>query len=286
MTGQVVKIVSGIFSVFHDGIITDCTAKGLLKHKKSDILTGDFVDVDENNVITNIFERKNSFSRPSVANVDIAVIVISKKPSPDFHLIDKLIVASNFVGVPVIIVVNKTDLDHSFIDDVYADYCRAVDKIFGVSSLNGFGLDELIAYLDGKLAVFTGQSAVGKTSIVNAVFGEDRAVGELSRKTEKGKQTTTVSEIVFKNNIKIVDTPGFSSFDLSLKAEELADYYVDFRDYVIDCKYGDCVHIKECDCAVKNAAKNKQISQNRYFRYTELFSELKNGVKYDRRKKN
>ena len=144
-------------------------------------------------------------------------------------------------------------------------------------------MDELSEYLKGKLVVFSGQSAVGKTSIVNRIFGENRRTGDVSEKTQKGKQTTTVSEITERDGIKVIDTPGFTSMDIDLKEDILPWSYPEFSRFASDCKFKDCRHIKEPDCAVKEAVLRGEIFKDRYERYREIHKEIKEKQKYEKK---
>lgn len=227
-----------------------------------------------------VCRRKNRFRRPNVANVDVIAVVIGKPPEPDFYLIDKLLGVCAMYDVEALIVVNKLDIGDETAAKVEKNYSKAVKKIFRVSAKTGEGIDDLFSYISGKLTVFTGQSAVGKTSILNRIFNENRQTGEVSRKTERGKQTTTVSEIIEKDGAEIMDTPGFSSIDLSLGADELPHAYTEFLPYLGQCRFNDCKHIGEPDCAIKNAVKEGLIDKERYMRYTEIFKEIQNGKKY------
>ena len=212
--------------------------------------------------------------------MDVIAVVIGKPPEPDFYLIDKLLGVCAMYDVEALIVVNKLDIGDETAARVEKNYSKAVKKIFKVSAKTGEGIDELFSYISEKLTVFTGQSAVGKTSILNRIFNENRQTGEVSRKTERGKQTTTVSEIIEKDGAKIMDTPGFSSIDLTLEVSELPHAYTEFLPYLGQCRFNDCKHLGEPDCAIKNAVKEGFIDKERYLRYTEIFKEIQNGKKY------
>ncbi len=278
---RVINIKSGKYFVKTEDGVLECTAKGAMKIKSDGIIVGDFVFV-ENGVITKVYERKSKLLRPNVANLDLAVIVIASSPKPDYYLTDKFISNCCLSDMPVVIAVNKIDDDFSVLEDIKSNYLGAVDRIFAVSAKTQEGLNELIDYLSGKLAVFTGQSAVGKTSIVNALFKENRRTGELSSKTRRGKQTTTECEIVEKDNLTVVDTPGFSALDLDVIKSEIPFSYPEFSKYT--CKFRDCRHIKETGCAVKDAVKEGKINSARYQRYVEIYNAAKESL-YDKRKK-
>lgn len=249
-----------------------------MKIKSDGISTGDFVTT-ENGVINSILPRKNRLKRPNVANVDLVAIIVGRPPEPDFYLIDKLIGICTINSIDVALIVNKLDLESENAKKIEENYSGAVSGIYKVSAKTGEGINELFSAFAGKLVVFSGQSAVGKTSILNRVSGESRQVGELSRKTERGKQTTTVSEIIEKNGVEIMDTPGFSAIDVSLGEEELPHSYPEFLPYLGECRFSDCRHTNEPDCAIKNAVLGGKINKERYTRYTEIYKELKNGKK-------
>ena len=281
-TARIVKIRSGKYFAEIDGKVTECTAKGSLKIKADGIVTGDFVTV-ENGVITGVMPRKNRLYRPNVANVDVVAIVVGSPPVPDFYLIDKLISVCFLGGTEVVIVVNKLDIDGEIAKKIIENYSGAVGRIFQVSAKTGDGLNEFSEYVKGKLVVLTGQSAVGKTSVLNKFFGHDGRVGELSEKTKRGKQTTTVSEIVNGGGAKLMDTPGFTSLEISVKAEDLPEAYPEFIPYLGKCRFTDCKHLKEPDCMIKRAVEEGKINKERYLRYTEIYKEAKEGKNYGKR---
>lgn len=255
-----------------------CTAKGSLKIKSDGLVTGDAVEI-ENDVITKVLPRKNRLYRPNVANIDLVTIVASNPPEPDFYLFDKLISSCTIKDIKVIIVVNKLDLEDTTAKKTEENYSSAVEKIFRISAKTGEGTAGFFDFLKGKTVVFSGQSAVGKTSILNRLFDINRQTGEVSKKTERGKQTTTVSEIIEKDGAMIIDTPGFTSFDLNLDADELPHSYPEFLPYLGKCRFTDCRHLSEPDCAIVKAVEQGEINKNRYQRYKEIYKELQNGKK-------
>ena len=264
-----------------DGQKTDCVVRGVLK-RYDELYVGDFVQFDKNKrerygIITAIEERRNLLIRPYVSNSDIVLIVIAGVPETDFLLVDKLIVNCHAEDIRPIIVVNKIDLNESaeLVERVYSEY-RDVAEINVVSAVTGQGLDKLKETIGDGVAVLAGQSAVGKSALINALFGKRISeVGELSLKIERGKNTTRTITMIVSDGLKIVDTCGFSSFSFpDLKPEKLGYYYDDFAPFAEKCKYRSCLHKNEPECAVKDAVNKGIISKNRYDRYLSLLSEL------------
>lgn len=250
-------------------------ARGNLKIKDKKLVTGDAVEFSDG-VITKIFDRKSVIGRPKVANVDCMNIVIATNPSPDFLLVDKMIVECVKSNVAVYLTINKCDVDNITTDYVMNNYKDAVDGIFPVSAKTGEGIDKLVSAIKGKLCCLAGQSAVGKTSLCNAIFGKSEAVNSLSDKTNRGRHTTTSRQIHYLNDLLIVDTPGFSSFDLeTVKSYDLKDYYKDFLPFNDKCYYVGCMHLSEPDCSLKEALDSGKISSERYERYTLIYKEIK-----------
>lgn len=275
MKGQVVKVCSDAYFVLSENekISQKCSARGLLKHKKAELFVGDFVEY-ENGVIKSVYERKNTFVRPSVVNIDIVAIVVSFEPEPDYLLIDKLILNAEKSGVDKILVVNKTDADGELFSSIKKEYASAVSAVFAVSAKNGSGISELLKYLDGKLTVLAGQSAVGKTSLINEIFGARFKTGELSEKSARGRHTTTFSAIHIADNLKIIDSPGFAVINAFIEKDELKDYYPEFIGFADKCRFRGCLHLSEPNCAVKNAVDDGIISEKRYSRYVEIYNEI------------
>ena len=281
INGIVTKVSSSKFVVFSEGKYYTLSARGVLKIKSSGIKVGDKVVFDENNVIS-VKERSSYFRRINVANIECVVIVIAHLPEPDYLLVDKMIVESRFCGAEVYIVINKIDSDDKQADYVAENYKKAVEGFFSVSARTGAGIDELKAAIKGKFTAFAGQSAVGKTSLINRIFNKDERVNELSKKTMRGKQTTTARTIHIDGDYMITDTPGFSSTqEFSVQSYDLALYYKDFYPFNGKCYYIGCTHTNEPDCLVKNALSRGDISKDRYNRYVNIFKEIK---EYEKRK--
>ena len=259
-----------------------CEIRGALK-KKYKILIGDYVEICKDNasdkyIITKIYDRLNSLLRPPLANLEQLFIVIAKKPEPDLTLVDKLIIYCFKNNISPILVLNKKDLfSQEEIDDLKKQYISVVDDFVVVSAMNN-ETECLKEFLGGKLSAFVGQSAVGKSTIINNVFPDlNLRTNGLSKKIDRGKHTTRHSEIFIDNEIKIVDTPGFSMLDLlDVEPSELSDYYPDFSEYVDSCIYNNCTHINTTskECGVVDAVFNNQLSKDRYERYCLLYKNL------------
>lgn len=261
--------------------------------RKNGILVGDLVEVEvsyDRYMIKKILPRKNSLIRPPVANIDNLVIVVSlSTPSPDFFLLDKQIVLAKFKDILPIIVINKIDLNISDITNKDLSYIKNVYgnlgfQIIEVSAKNNIGIDVLKEKLHNKISAFSGNSGVGKSSIINEIFGTNSLTFEVAKKTNRGRHTTKHVKIYKNEDMYVLDTPGFSSYELyDIEYKELKNYYPDFLE--CKCDYLDCSHVFENEkvCGVKKAINDGRIDKNRYDRYVELFKKLKD--EYDRKYK-
>ncbi len=277
--GTVIKILSFEHYVHaEDGKVYLCRLRGK-QRMVGEVYVGDKVEFSfsgKSGNIEKVLPRKNKLTRPYVANIDVAFIVIASEPEPDYLLVDKLIVTCFDRGVKPIIVVNKSDLDNVTVEKVDKEY-RKYFKIYTVSALEYKGLRELVEEIKGKTVCFCGQSAVGKTTLMNALTGLDESTGGLS-KIKRGRNTTRHVESYPLHGGFIVDTCGFSLLDIEgIKAEELGLYYPEFEEYRAECKFSTCTHIAEPICGVKSALSKGLIPQGRYDRYKILFDEVKNG---------
>ena len=236
---------------------------------------GDYCEV-EDGVVTAVYPRKNEMIRPYVANIDALLIVVSNAPQPDWICVEKLILNAHHQNITPAIVVNKIDRStQEEIEEFLSPY-RGEFATFAVSAETGEGLDELRDYIKGKLVCFAGQSAVGKSSLINALGGKSLEVGELSKKIQRGKNTTRHVEIYDLADGRAVDTCGFSVMDsVDIKYDELVYYYDEFLAFQSKCKYTNCTHTREPFCAVKQAVKEGNINERRYQRYVKLYEALK-----------
>lgn len=280
MDNLVVKKIADKFWIKTDNDLLVCTPRGGLK--ESGIYVGDFVMIDKinnTNVITKVLPRKNLLIRPPLANLEQLIIVIAKEPEPDFMIIDKLILFCFCYDIKPLICVNKIDIGSELYHEIERIY-KNVCEIVCTSTKTKQNIDTLKKLMQNHISALAGQSAVGKSAIINALFGENSSkTGELSAKIRRGKNTTRHSEIFYENNVYISDTAGFSSLDeklLPISYFELPYYYPDFVSLLADCKYKSCSHTTESekDCAVKRAVNAHIIDKNRYDRYTKIFNIL------------
>lgn len=273
--GLVTKNLSSSWEVSAEGGKIRCAARGRLKADGA-VAVGDRVLV-ENGVIVRVLPRRNLLSRPFVANVDLCLILLAPEPEPDFLLADKLIVNALHSGVTPVLLLNKDDIpDPSFRETAEREYGKSFEMM-EISARTGDGLDGVLRRASGLTACLAGQSAVGKTSLMNALAGADGRTGGLSRKTGRGRHVTTFSEIVSVGDARLIDTAGFSvfSFEPGFPPEELREYYPEFSGLAENCRFrGSCLHLDEPGCAVKEAVSEGRIPAGRYGRYRKLYEEL------------
>lgn len=283
MQGLVIKKLADQFWVKVDETVIPCICRGKLK--SSGVFVGDKVKIDTKHTpatIEQVEKRKNIFIRPPLCNLDALVITIAQVPAPDYMIVDKLILFSLVYGVEPIIVVNKKDIDAGICDYVKNTYKMAVENIIFTNAVTGEGVEELKNAIRGKLCAFAGQSAVGKSALVNSILKKHASeVGELSIKIERGKNTTRHCEIFFEDGCIISDTAGFSSLDeklLPIAYYELPYYYPDYVNIMDGCKFKSCAHCNEAldICAVKRAVENGTLDKSRYLRYKEIYTILYN----------
>lgn len=271
--GRVIKAVASKFFVQTADGVKPCFAR---KKLKSDglIFVGDYVTISKDRdafVIEEVKERKNQLIRPYVSNIDVCFIVIAPEPEPDFILVDKVIVNCLEENIEPVLVKNKCDV--STIDTT--EYEKVLD-IVECSASTGINVDKLLDYARGKTACFAGQSAVGKSSLLNALLDSDMLeTGSLTRKIKRGKNTTRKTEIfAVDEDTYFVDTCGFSMLEtVDIPPENLRLYFDDLEEYRKECRFNMCTHIDEPDCAVK-AHVGKEIGEGRYMRYKAIYLEL------------
>ena len=282
--GRIQKALSGFYYVDTGTEILTCRARGKFRKEGISPLVGDRVEVRElgggEGFVESILPRKNAFARPAVANIDQLVVIASGAiPKTDPFLIDRVVAIAALKGCDVIILLNKCDLNSA--DDLYEIYRAAGYQTLRVSAQTGEGLDKLVPLIRGKLSAFTGNSGVGKSSILNALDPEFHLqVGEVSDALGRGRHTTRHVELYhLACGAEVVDSPGFSSFEteelnLELK-HHLPETFREFRPYLNDCRFVGCSHTKEKGCAVLEAVRRGGIQKSRHASYLRLYEELK-----------
>lgn len=282
--GIIIKGIGGFYYVeAADGTIYECKARGVFRKEKITPLAGDRVEisVEENNKnsIEKILERRNYFKRPPIANVDKLVIVSSVcDPRPNLLIIDRLTAVAVYKDVEPIIVFTKDDLQSA---DEYVDiYTKSGFKTFAVSNETGEGVEAVKSAIEGGVSVFTGNSGVGKSSLINKMYPSlSLETGEISKKLGRGRHTTRHVELYSIGKGYIADTPGFSSLDFEtndlIKKDELAFCFPDFSDYIGSCKFSTCAHVNDKGCRLVEAVNNGDVVKSRHESYVTMFNEVK-----------
>lgn len=282
MRGIIVKAISGFYYVRSEEQVYECKARGVFKNKGITPLVGDFVEF-EPGWVTNILPRKNRFERPPVANVDTLVIVMAAAdPLPSFEILDKFIVTAESLKTDIVLCINKCDIASCETLEKFKAIYTGIYPLYFVSAITGEGIAELREAMHGKQFALAGPSGVGKSSLTNIFLERDETeVGEISQKSLRGKNTTRHTELFESNGYQVFDTPGFTSFDASLEDElELENLFPEFRAYLGSCRFDDCHHLEEPDCAIRNALLEGKISESRYNSYKNLFEIIKENRRY------
>ena len=283
-TGILTKCIGGFYYVEVADTVYTCKARGSFRKEGISPVAGDLVEIsvqeDGSGTVDTVFPRRNVLLRPPVANVDLLVVVVSvTAPVPNFQVIDKMIAIAEQKEIEPVLVINKTDLKDGA--DVARIYRNAGFDCFEVSALQPQTVKPLFERLQGKVSAFTGNSGVGKSSILNAL---DPALaietGEISQKLGRGRHTTRCATLFHIGTGLIVDTPGFSSLDVSLveetlDKEQLFYCFREFGEYFAKCRFSSCAHVNEPGCAVRAAVEGEKIAPSRYESYVALYEQLK-----------
>lgn len=288
--GIIIRGIGGFYYIKTSDSIVESRARGVFREQGITPLVGDKVkirisDEDQSGYIDEIMERKNELIRPPVANVTQAIIVMSiQNPDINTWLLDKFLLMAEHKDLNIIICFNKMDLSKEKIDELKNIYEKAGYKVIVTSSIDNIGLVELKESLKGNITVFAGPSGVGKSSLLNKINPNFHLeTGAISNKSKRGKHTTRSVELLdLDEDSFVLDTPGFSSLDLSFikEAIDVREYFREIKKYGAECRFLSCLHDKEPDCAVKKYVEEGVIDKSRYNNYLLLLEEIKNVRRY------
>ncbi len=284
MQGIVTKLIGGTYSVCASDAIYECKARGVFRKRGIAPVCGDNVEIEADNdmaVITKVYERRSFIVRPPLANLDCLALVNSVvSPSVNLEIVDKFSAVAVHKGIEPIIVFTKTDLENA---GEFADiYKSSGFKTFCINNNNAEDAKPLKDYLRGKISAFTGNTGVGKSSLINNMFGEIIVdTNEISQKLGRGKHTTRHTELYpIDGGGYIADTPGFSTFETNkyeiIKKEELVFCFPEFERHLGKCRFLDCTHTGEPQCGIIKAVEAGEIKQSRYQSYKKMYEEAKN----------
>ena len=289
MQGKIVGNISNIYQIKVENNLYKSYARGKLKQEETTPMVGDIVEIKiieeekKEAILEKIMPRKNQIKRPKISNIDQIIFIISiKNPKPDLLMLDKQLAYAETLDIEPIIVINKIDLSDKYME-IEKIYSEIGYKVIPMSNKENKGIEKLKEKLKGKTSVFSGNSGVGKSSTINALFGENKTLeGEISKKNKKGKNTTTETKLYeLDEDTYIADTPGFSSFEITeVESNELDTKFREFKNKIQECEFLGCTHIKEEKCGIKSAIEKGKISKERYERYCKIYDELKEREKY------
>lgn len=292
-TGKIIRAVGGFYFVwcYEDREVYQCRARGVFRKDSFKPLVGDDCTFrltkaqDVEGYVETIAKRRNQLLRPPVANVDQALVIFAfASPEPNFSLLDRFLIEMRRQQIPAVICFNKNDLaDDERRERLSRAYSRSGCRVLTVSVLKEEGLEQIRELMEGKTTVLAGPSGVGKSSLTNYLCPQaGMEVGQVSKRTERGKQTTRHAELfAVGGHTFFFDTPGFSSLELrGIEKEELQAFFPEFEEYEPECRFQGCMHIHEPDCGVKRALEEGLISRERYDSYVQLVEEISSMRKY------
>ena len=287
MQGRIIKGIGGFYYVLlQDESVVTCKARGRFRNEHLVPMVGDLVEISKPETgyasIDDLLPRKNALLRPPVANIDQLVIVVSASvPKPDWLLTDKLLLQAHLLSISPLLLLNKLDVaNDAIVSEFERDYAAFPTLL--VSSKTGLELEKLKDALNGKISAFAGQSAVGKSSLLNSLFPQLLLeTGELAKRTDRGKHTTRQAELWPLLGGAVLDTPGFSLFELEEIPQDALDAaWPEFAGAQEHCRFAGCRHSKEPDCAVKALLGSGRLTQARYDRYIEISQEIEQRRKH------
>ena len=278
MRGKIVALSYGIYSIESDGVIYNAPARGVFRNKGIKPIVGDDVEIgDETYVIQTVYDRKTYLKRPPIANVDQMLIIESlKEPEFSYLLAFKYLTYANMNGIKAKIILTKEDIasDKDEVKQIVETFKKINVEVYVISNKTMEGVEEVRKLFRDHLTCLIGQSGVGKSSLINSIDKDfERKVGEYSFALGRGKHLTKEVILLPYAGGYIADTPGFSSLELDLYKEDLAQYFPCFADIFTDCYYSDCLHISENKCAVKEKINSGEIPQIAYDCYLKLSEE-------------
>ena len=291
MQGLIIENISNLYKIKIDNKIYEANARGKLKKEEITPVVGDNVKIqilDEENkkaIIEEILPRTTYIKRPKMSNITQLILVVSSKnPKPDLLLLDKQLAFAEYLGIKSVIVLNKTDLDtKQDFEKIKTVYENIGYKVIKTVAKGKEGIEDLEEELKGNINAFSGNSGVGKSTLINAIFKDTiTQEGEISQRNKIGKNTTT-STVIYEidENTYIADTPGFSTFDISeIEYRELDKYFKEFKPLLESCEFVGCTHIKEEKCGIKQALEQGKVDIGRYERFCKIYEELKEKYKY------
>lgn len=281
--GRILKGVGGFYSVETADFVCVCRARGVLRRGGLTPLAGDLVNVrireGAENTVEEILPRRNFLNRPPVANIDVLMIVASTlKPRPSTLILDKLTALAEYKGIEPVVIVTKSDLLPA--GELVSVYRKAGFISISVSSETGEGVERVRGLLAGRVCAFTGNTGVGKTSLLNRLAPELRlATGAVSEKLGRGRHTTREAQLFRVAGGYVADTAGFSSLELPpserIRREELAACFREFRPYLGQCRFPGCSHIGDKGCRILRAVADGSIGKSRYDSYAAMYDEVK-----------
>ena len=279
LTGMITKAIGGLYTVESPSGVMDCRARGIFRNRGQSPMVGDRAEV-RNGAIDRLLPRKNSLIRPPLANLDQLLFVVSMyKPAPNLLLLDKFIAIAEYKHITPVLVVTKVDLeDPAYLVDIYR---KAGIPVHVVDYAKPETVDAVAACLSGKLSAFTGNSGAGKSTLLNAIDASlQLETGSISEKLGRGRHTTRHAQLYpVQGGGYVADTPGFSTFETNqydiIRKEELAGCFREFAPYLGKCRFQNCCHTAERDCALRQAVEAGEIAGSRYESYCRMFEEAK-----------
>lgn len=279
-TGLIIKSIGGLYTVESPDGIYECVARGIFRKEGRSPCVGDTVTFSDEKVIKDILPRRNHIIRPPLANLDQLIFVVSVcEPAPNLLLLDKFIAIAEYKNINPVVVITKVDLDRS--DNIFSVYTKVGIDVVIIDYTDDSTVQKLKSMLAGKISAFTGNSGVGKSTLLNAIDSTlGIKTGEISKKLGRGRHTTRESQLYkLEGGGYIADTPGFSTFETNkydiIKKEELSACFTEFSDFSGNCRFSDCSHTCEKGCAVIQAVKDGLIPESRHESYCQMYEEAK-----------